>query len=234
MPHNLTDSSTFTNPVPAPADGDNDAQATFDPAFQALANRTKFLLDKALGGYTSWPQTQGVTVSPVDIVPMPVYVVPGGAATAVALNTQWRAHYTNASGGGPGGRDLITPTGKVYTSLTFHTGTLSLKRHVPGGATITAITVSVVAGSAQATSTNRIAVELASYTAGSRTTIASATCGSGAGAQDIALTSLGLAIDLAGQSYVLNITSSAGAGGGTEDYIVDVFIAYTMPFAARS
>jgi len=55
MPHSLTDVSTFTAPAVAPADGDNDAQASFDPAFQALANRTRFLLDKALGGVTAWP-----------------------------------------------------------------------------------------------------------------------------------------------------------------------------------
>lgn len=39
MPHNVTGSNTFTNPVPAYSDGDPVAQALNDPTVQALANR---------------------------------------------------------------------------------------------------------------------------------------------------------------------------------------------------
>jgi hypothetical protein len=39
MPHNITGTNVFTDPVPALADGDPVAQASNDPAFQALANR---------------------------------------------------------------------------------------------------------------------------------------------------------------------------------------------------
>ena len=39
MPHNITGSNVFTDPVPALADGDAVAQASSDPTTQALANR---------------------------------------------------------------------------------------------------------------------------------------------------------------------------------------------------
>lgn len=66
MPHNLTDGTTFTSPVPAPADGDDVDQAINDPCFQALADRTRFLLNRALGGVTSWPRTGVNIFVPLD------------------------------------------------------------------------------------------------------------------------------------------------------------------------
>ncbi len=39
MPHNITGTNTFTNPVPTYSDGDPVAQASEDPTVQALANR---------------------------------------------------------------------------------------------------------------------------------------------------------------------------------------------------
>jgi hypothetical protein len=48
-----------------PADGDNVNQAVNDPAFQALANRTKFIVDKGLEGFTTWPQTGRVIWLPL-------------------------------------------------------------------------------------------------------------------------------------------------------------------------
>jgi hypothetical protein len=41
MPTNLTDVDTFTDPVVAPADADAQAAATYNLAYQALANRTR-------------------------------------------------------------------------------------------------------------------------------------------------------------------------------------------------
>ncbi len=43
MPHNITGTNVFTDPVPALADGDPVAQASNDPAFQALANRDVYI-----------------------------------------------------------------------------------------------------------------------------------------------------------------------------------------------
>lgn len=43
MPHNITGTNTFTNPVPTYSDGDPVAQASNDPAVQALANRDVFM-----------------------------------------------------------------------------------------------------------------------------------------------------------------------------------------------
>ena len=88
MPHNLTDVSTFTNPVPAPADGDNDAQASFDPAFQALANRTKFLKDVALGGIGTWPRVgmvQKISLITGQSNDVPTY----WGCTGVPTTLQW-------------------------------------------------------------------------------------------------------------------------------------------------
>lgn len=45
MSHNLTESSAFTANVSVPDDGDDLVDGSVEPAFQALANRTKFLKD---------------------------------------------------------------------------------------------------------------------------------------------------------------------------------------------
>lgn len=45
MPGTITDVSTFTDPVPTPADGDEANAAAFTPTNQALGNRTRWLKD---------------------------------------------------------------------------------------------------------------------------------------------------------------------------------------------
>lgn len=49
MPTNLTDVDTFTDPVSVPAAGDNRTSASVETPFQALANRTRNLKNRADG-----------------------------------------------------------------------------------------------------------------------------------------------------------------------------------------
>lgn len=88
MPHNLTDSSTFTSPVPAIADGDAVDQSVNDPLAQSLANRTRFLLDHALDGETSWPVARIV-----EVWPRLLYSGTGWAAAANAPAVSTATHF---------------------------------------------------------------------------------------------------------------------------------------------
>lgn len=55
MPVSITDSSSF-DAITAPAGSDVPNAASVVTPVQNLANRTRFLLDKALGGVTVWPR----------------------------------------------------------------------------------------------------------------------------------------------------------------------------------
>lgn len=70
MAHNLTETSTFTATVQVPDDGDFVNESAFEPGYQALANRTKYLNDRHVarpGSSTDnavvrWDGTGGTTV----------------------------------------------------------------------------------------------------------------------------------------------------------------------------
>lgn len=49
MPTNLTDVSTFTDPMQGPADADAQSAASYNVGFQGAANRTRYLVDRVGG-----------------------------------------------------------------------------------------------------------------------------------------------------------------------------------------
>jgi hypothetical protein len=96
MPHNLTPTATWTTPAAVPADGDADAQATFDPAFQMVVNRLELLKQVALDDvttWTTWPRVGlGIRLDLASVAYKPgdwnlLGTSPGTLPTVLALET---------------------------------------------------------------------------------------------------------------------------------------------------
>lgn len=248
MAHVITGTDAYPLPPTTVPDGGDPATATIggpapiDVPLQALEDKVTTALGRigGLAGTTEWGYPVGVTqgritlISPMSIEPSPVYVVPAGVATPVGLNTRWAPHYLNAAGAGPGGRDLITMTGKVYTSLTFHTGVLDLKGHTPSaGDIIQQFSFRVTTGSAQAVLTDRLTVSFVKRTlTGVQTFLATATSNALAATQTINLSALAETVGN-GDTYALHIESSAGAAPGTEDYVVSITMSWDQVVPTR-
>ncbi len=63
MPLDITDVDEFTSPVTRPAGSDARTADVWGEGHQKLANRTRFLLEHALGGDTTWPNTRVVCIA---------------------------------------------------------------------------------------------------------------------------------------------------------------------------
>jgi len=103
MAHALTESSTFTASVTVPDDGDVRNAASVETAFQALANRTKWLTDQRTSDNATLATGLGIMNAAIDAIEA---LTPGIAtsltravsipgAAIVNTNTRWAL---NASG----------------------------------------------------------------------------------------------------------------------------------------
>lgn len=234
--HTLTGTDGYPLPdTDVPDDGDDADAASVEVPFQALEDKVATALGRVGGpdGTAEWtqhtPQARLTTISPVLMRAASTYVIPAGASTAVGLQSRWSLHYLNAAGTGPGGRDVLTQTGKMYTSLPFHQGILELGGHTPtAGDVITAVYIGIDPGSAQATTTDRMAWSLVKRTSsGTQTSVASGTSDNTANAQTVSATGLTETVG-SGDSYSLHITSSTGATGGTEDFVTSVILGWNQ------
>lgn len=213
MPHNLTDSSAFTDPIAAPADGDNDAQASFDPAFQGLANRTRLLLDAALGGVTTWPQTGKILRVPLELG-LPIY------------GHDWRFNYIDPfDSAARRALDAYTDSGRIVFPLS------SILRV---GMTITGATILDRAAAARATSGNRVTVDLRKqeHNVVTPTVYASSSVATGTGGAtaDYEFTGTGTISEVVGTGFDYYLVVKAGSDASTNhDQILDVFVTVTNP-----
>jgi hypothetical protein len=236
MAHDLT--PTVAYPIPAitvPDDGDDANAASVQNGFQDAADGIATLAAR-LGGMStglttewSYPSAKGRSrrLCALGGSVSPVYVPPGGSASAAGAGA-WRQHFLNASGAGPGGRDLITPTGKMYTDLTFHQYVKPLET-IMNGSTITLVEFRVTCGTTQGTSTNRIVVEFfKTDLLGTRTSIGSTTESSGTTGDKTIDIVVSEVLDLSGHMYYLSVTSSAGAAT-SPDYILGYNVNSTDP-----
>lgn len=113
MPHNITGSNVFTNPVPAYADGDPVAQASNDPTIQALANRDtnlKTRLDLVEPAFSVQHNTDGTHKA-----------ITTPSVTATGLLTAGTGLKAKASGNGS---DTIDGFRQGTFSLTVSAGTI--------------------------------------------------------------------------------------------------------------
>lgn len=231
MSHTISGTDAYPIPTTTVPDGGDPATATAGPigidtplqahedAIATLAGR----IGNRTSGNAEWayPSARGraVRVPALGGSASPYYVPPGGAATAVTA-ALWRQFDTIAAGAGPGGRDLVTPTGKVYTSLTFHTYVRQIDRLVMNGGTVVLASVRVTKGTAQAVATDRMSVEFyKTDLLGARTSIASQTANNAAGDETLTMV-VTETIDLSSFMYYLAVTSSAGAAPGTDDFML--------------
>lgn len=136
MPTNITDVSQFTDPATSPADGDADSGATFLASFQKIANRTRFLLDKALGGVTSWPVNRVISVDITRGKAFGTCVLAPGDMTALG-HVVWSIQTDH---------DEAIPTGCVL----FPIGDL-----IRSGQSLLAVTAIMKPGTTRATAANR-------------------------------------------------------------------------------
>jgi len=152
MPQNITDVSTFTDPVTAPADGDAlDAASIITNGIQAAANRTRYLVDRVGGaagtgefGYADSPRARVRTLSP--------FMMTEGALGA---GTQFWTVANFASGG----------TSRARTSQLDRAILVDdVARYLPIGASLTGVEVMVAPGIARATVGDRITVTLTRHT----------------------------------------------------------------------
>jgi len=236
MSHALTPAAGY--PITAatvPDDGDDANAASVQVAFQAHENSIATLAARVGGSSTglttewAYPSAKGraTRIPAIGGTPSPVYVPPGGSILS-ATTGLWREHFVNASGAGPGGRDLVTTTGKVYTDYTFHEYVRPLELVMNGG-TITLVEFRVTCGTAQATTSNRISVEFwKTDLLGTRTSIGSATEPSGTTGDKTIDVTVSESLDLSGHMYYLSVYSSAGCGT-SPDYILGYNINWTDP-----
>lgn len=213
MPHNLTDTSTFTAPIAAPADGDNDAQASFDPAFQGLANRTRMLLDVALGGVTSWPETGKQIRVPLEL----------GQAV---YGDDWRFNRTDPfDSAARRALDAYTNSGIIVFPCT---------QILRVGMIITGATILDRAAAARATSGNRVTVDLRKqeHNVVTPTVYASSSVATGTGSASAGyeFTGTGTISETVATGFEYYIVVKAGNDAGTNhDQILDVFLTVTNP-----
>lgn len=242
MSHDLTPSAA-SYPVPAatvPDDGDDANAASVQLPFQQHEDALETIFSR-LGGRSSgvgpewnYPSTRGRNTrwNPLGGHALPVYVNVGGGGAATAVDTKlWRPHYLVSAGAGPGGRDIITSTGKWYTGLPLHTYQRPVDRLVMPGGTITAVTFKVNKGTAQATSTSRVSVSFYKVDLlGSITTLATGTANSSSGDETITCT-LGTpeVYSPSTHNYNIEVTSSVGASSSDPDYIYGGTFTWTDP-----
>lgn len=215
MPHDLTDSSTFTDPVPAPADGDDDAQATFDPAFQALANRTRLLLDVALGGVTTWPETSKQIRVPLEL----------GRAV---YGDDWRENYIDPyDSAARRVLDAYSDSGRIVFPLS------SVLRV---GMIITSANILDRAAFARATAGDRVSIDLRKleHNVLTPTVYASSSVATGVGsnAAGYEFTGTGTIAETVATGFEYYLIVKAGNDAATvarHDQILDVFLTVTNP-----
>lgn len=209
---NLTEVSTYTANVQVPENGDVVAAETRDPAFQALANRTKFLNDARVAHDARITAVEGRLSSPSFISPLDFPAL----AKSESL---WHLDI-----GTSGVRALTTKT----SAGDRPSRGAALVHRVPLNAQITAVRALVLPGTARATVGNRIELHLERYTGvsfggtpnpGTRVTEASGTDDGNATLQVIALTGLALAMD---RTIVLRLRSGTGDTDNDLFYGVEV------------
>jgi hypothetical protein len=245
MAHVITGTDAYPMPATTVPDGGDPATATaggpapIDVPLQAHEDKLATLAGR-IGGETSglnewaYPSALGrsTRVPAVGGTPLTVYVDFGtGLTTPVPYGSGWRSHYLIAAGAGPGGRDIVSATGRVYCDKTLHTYERQLDRLIMPGGTMVSIEFRVVKGTAQATVSSRMVVTLYKVDLlGTITTIASGTSNALAGAETIFLLIAGGEVyDQAGHMYYADVTSSVGAGPGTEDYFYGCNINWDDP-----
>ena len=132
MSHGLTDVSAFTLPVTVPDDGDSENAASVAAGFQPLANRTRYLLDKALGGNVNFPVTNRVVTVPLI----------GGFSFGMAPAATWPQ-----AGGAP-----LYWWIKVNGDIVY----FPLNAYLRSGETLTSVVATVWPGAARAVVANRM------------------------------------------------------------------------------
>lgn len=151
MPLNITDSSTFTDPIIAPADSDP-ADATYVRTIaQGLANRTRFMISKIGGaaGTDEWlyptPKERVVLISMADAKSA---IDHNAASGSVTVNHHW---------------DLIT-TNEWRSRKDFGTLLVPLNQYLIQGCDILRVRA-IVASGADRAGANRMSIALKKVTA---------------------------------------------------------------------
>ena len=247
MAHDLTGTDSYPLPATTVPDGGDPATATaggpapIDVALQALEDKSATAFGR-IGGTTgadewAYPSTRARTLYlPLSKARQSLsYVIPAGAATSLAesvtsngVSRGWCPYQTVSAGTGPGGRDVVSEQLKLITSLTFHGAIMEFGPELGQGNMITAVRVAVDPGSAQATSTDRMAIELirVDRDTDTRTSLGTATANNTGAVQVISITGLTQVVHSEHDNYALIISSSTGAGGGTEDVIISALVEF--------
>ncbi len=163
MPHNLTESSTFTANVEVPDDGDLVRALSVEPGFQAVANRTKYLSDNKVTGPASLldreipiaDSTSGKLIkasgAKVDSSNEYSYATPKTRTVFVPWSL-----FRVRTGWNQDGADFF---GATTNGVAMYADLLNL----PAGCVITSVRVALEPGEARATSGNRMQVQLFRY-----------------------------------------------------------------------
>ncbi len=219
MPTNLTDVSTFTDPVAVPVDGDVRNAASVQTPFQALANRTRKLIDRLGGIAGSSEITYEAAKARTKFI---------SALNAVSM---WNHTAGSGGDGAPGWRPV--PQGSdpnqafvMTTFLSAEAVYLAISEHIPRDAVITAIRVRVKPGAAR-TGANRMKAAYHRRNASSQTyvgPIASGFDDESTNEQFIAFTGLTITNDETNRIQVVLF------GGNDAATNLDLFIGVSVDF----
>lgn len=237
MAHELTPSVAYPIPtITVPDDGDDANAASVQNGFQDCANGIATLAARVGGSTTglttewAYPSAKGraTRVGAVGGAPLPVYVDPGTGFVTPTDTNLWRHHYLVAAGAGPGGRDVVSPTGKVYTGLPLHTYQRPIDRMIMPGGTIVSVEVRVTKGTAQATTTSRMGWALYKINlAGTLTSVATGLANASSG--DETIFAVVTEVYDSTQMYYLDVSSSIGADSSHPDFFVGANINWNDP-----
>jgi hypothetical protein len=243
MSHTLTPVPGYPIvPATVPDDGDDADAASVDGPLQTHDNGIATVAARVGGvaGTSEWSHKPGQTfsritlISPQLIVPANVYVPPGGSAAAVALATRWGPDVLVAAGAGPGGRDLVTVTGKARTSLSFHTGVIEIGAQTPtAGDVLQSFSIRVTCGSANAAADDQMLIALVRRSStGVQTTLGTVQGPATATTSTVNIAGLNETVGN-GSTYALHVTSSAGADASHLDYVVAITMTWDQVVPTR-
>ena len=213
MPKDLTDSSTFTAPVSVPVDSDPRNAASVETPFQALANRTRYLLNQI--------ETDGA----LEVELSPISGVQGETGISA---------WDYGAGVGAPSVDSAANGSELY---------FDLAKYLPDGATITDIDVMVTEGAARSLGSRMsvsLQVSTPTWTGGGSTaTTLYLSETSGGGGDEIfsisdevnaGISWVNVTIDKTTKAYTLVIRAGTD-GSHNADRVKHIRVHYTAPAA---
>ena len=214
MPTNLTDVSTFTDPVAVPVDSDPRNAASVETPFQALANRTRYLLNQI--------ETAGALI---------VHLSPAAGLQESFGVSEW----DYGIGVGDPSVDSVDNGSELH---------FDLAQYLPDGATITDIDIMATEGAARALGSRMsvsLQVQTPTWTGSGSTavTLYYSETGGGATSKIFSISdgvNAGTAwasqvVTKGTKSYTLVVRAGTDGGGHTGDRIEAIRVHYTAPAA---